>query len=49
MIGNVIQFQFFTANNYPTAAALGFILVVGVMALVTIYTRAVGAEKLTQG
>jgi spermidine/putrescine transport system permease protein len=49
MIGNVIQFQFFTANNYPTAAALGFILVVGVMALVIAYTRAVGAEKLTQG
>jgi spermidine/putrescine transport system permease protein len=49
MIGNVIQFQFFTANDYPTAAALGFILVVAVMALVTAYTRAVGAEKLTQG
>ena len=49
MIGNVIQFQFITANNYPTAAALGFILVIGVMALVIAYTRAVGAERLTQG
>jgi spermidine/putrescine transport system permease protein len=49
MIGNVIQFQFFTANDYPTAAALGFILIVGVMALVVAYTRAIGAEKLTQG
>ncbi|HEY7738034.1 MAG TPA: ABC transporter permease [Candidatus Limnocylindria bacterium] len=49
MIGNVIQFQFFTANDYPTAAALGFILIIGVMALVIAYTRAVGAEKLTEG
>jgi spermidine/putrescine transport system permease protein len=48
MIGNIIQFQFLSANNYPTAAALGFVLVVGVMVLVTIYTRAVGTERLTQ-
>jgi spermidine/putrescine transport system permease protein len=49
MIGNVIQFQFINANNYPTAAALGFVLVVGVMVLVTVYTRIVGTEQLTRG
>ncbi len=49
MIGNVIQFQFLNANNYPTAAALGFVLVVGVMVLVGIYIRAVGSERLTEG
>jgi spermidine/putrescine transport system permease protein len=49
MIGNVIQFQFINANNYPTAAALGFVLVIGVMVLVTVYTRIVGTEQLTRG
>jgi spermidine/putrescine transport system permease protein len=49
MIGNVIQFQFLNANNYPTAAALGFVLVIGVMVLVGIYIRAVGSERLTEG
>jgi spermidine/putrescine transport system permease protein len=46
MIGNVIQFKFINANDYPAAAALAFILVIGVMALVTVYTRAVGTERL---
>ncbi len=49
MIGNVIQFQFLNANNYPTAAALGFVLVIGVMVLVGFYIRAVGSERLTEG
>jgi spermidine/putrescine transport system permease protein len=46
MIGNIIQFKFINANDYPAAAALAFILVIGVMALVTVYTRAVGTERL---
>ena len=49
MIGNVIQFKFLDANDYPAAAALSFVLVIGTMVLVGIYTRAVGAERLTEG
>jgi spermidine/putrescine transport system permease protein len=49
MIGNIIQFRFINANDYPTAAATAFVLVVVVMALVAVYTRAVGSERLTQG
>ena len=49
MIGNIIQFKFLDANDYPAAAALSFVLVIGTMLLVAIYTRAVGAERLTEG
>jgi len=49
MIGNIIQFKFLNTNDYPAAAALAFVLVVGVMALVTVYTRLVGSERLTRG
>jgi spermidine/putrescine transport system permease protein len=48
MIGNVIQFKFLDSNDYPAAAALAFVLVIGTMLLVAIYTRAVGAERLTE-
>jgi spermidine/putrescine transport system permease protein len=48
MIGNIIQFKFIDANDYPSAAALSFVLVIGVMVLVAIYTRAVGTERLTE-
>ncbi|HJT64499.1 MAG TPA: ABC transporter permease [Candidatus Limnocylindria bacterium] len=48
MIGNIIQFKFIDANDYPAAAAISFVLVIGVMLLVAIYTRAVGAERLTE-
>jgi spermidine/putrescine transport system permease protein len=49
MIGNIIQFRFINANDYPTAAAVAFVLVVVVMALVAVYTRAVGTDRLTEG
>jgi spermidine/putrescine transport system permease protein len=49
MIGNIIQFKFINANDYPAAAALAFVLVIGVMALVAAYTRLVGSERLTEG
>ncbi len=49
MIGNIIQFRFINANDYPTAAAVAFVLVVVVMALVTVYTRIVGSDRLTEG
>jgi spermidine/putrescine transport system permease protein len=48
MIGNIIQFKFLDSNDYPAAAALAFVLVIGTMILVAIYTRAVGAERLTE-
>jgi len=47
MIGNVIQSRFIEANDYPTAAALSFILMVGILVAVTIYGRLLGTERLT--
>jgi spermidine/putrescine transport system permease protein len=40
MIGNVIQSRFLESNDYPTAAALSFIL------MVAIYARVLGTEEL---
>jgi spermidine/putrescine transport system permease protein len=48
MIGQVIQRLFLNNNAYPEAAALGFMLMAGVMALILIYSRAVGADQLTR-
>ena len=39
MIGNVIQRKFIDSLDYAAAARSPFVLVVGVMALVTVYTR----------
>ncbi len=47
MIGNIIQFKYLVANDYPAAAALAFVLVGAVMLLVGVYGRAVGTERLT--
>ena len=47
MIGNVIQRQFLNNNNFPLAAAMGFVLVAGTMILVGVYTRLVGTDRLT--
>ena len=49
MIGNVIEYRFLRATDYPTAAALAFVLVAMTMALVLIYVRAVGSDRLTSG
>jgi spermidine/putrescine transport system permease protein len=49
MIGNVIQRLFIENNAYPEAAALGFVLMAGVLVLVALYARAVGARELTAG
>jgi len=48
MIGQVIQRLFLNNNAYPEAAALGFMLMAGVMILILIYSRAVGADQLTR-
>ena len=49
MIGNVIQNQFLTQNNYPTASALSFILMAGILIAVFVYARLLGTEELTAG
>jgi spermidine/putrescine transport system permease protein len=49
MIGNVIQNQFLTQNNYPTASALSFLLMAGILIAVAVYARLLGTEELTAG
>ncbi|MEV0373440.1 ABC transporter permease [Streptomyces sp. NPDC050636] len=46
MIGNVIQSQFLRVLDYPTAAALSFILMAAILTMVTIYIRKSGTEDL---
>jgi spermidine/putrescine transport system permease protein len=48
MVGNVIQRKYLDALDYPAAAALSFVLVAVTMALVLLYTRLVGSDRLTQ-
>jgi len=47
MIGNVINSKYNELIDYPAAAAMSFILMAIILALVLIYARAVGSEKLT--
>jgi spermidine/putrescine transport system permease protein len=47
MIGNVINSKFNELIDYPAAAAMSFILMAIILALVLGYARAVGTEKLT--
>ena len=47
MVGNVIQRLAINVNDYPAAAALGFVLVAGTMLLVTVYSYFVGTDRLT--
>ncbi|WP_327343335.1 ABC transporter permease [Streptomyces europaeiscabiei] len=46
MIGNVIQSQFLRILDYPTAAALSFILMAAILLMVTVYIRKSGTEDL---
>ena len=46
MIGQVIDAQFLRVLNYPLAAALSFVLLVLILALVTAYVRRAGTEEL---
>jgi len=47
MIGNVIQREYLTNNDYPEAAALSFVLMAGILVAVTLYARLLGTEELT--
>lgn len=46
MVGNVIQSQFLRVLDYPTAAALSFILMAAILVMVTLYIRRSGTEDL---
>ncbi|GGY81603.1 ABC transporter permease [Streptomyces nitrosporeus] len=46
MVGSVIQSQFLRVLDYPTAAALSFILMAVVLLVVTLYIRRSGTEDL---
>ena len=46
MIGNVIQSQYLVVNNYPVAAALSFMLMLIILAVVVLYIRFAGSEAL---
>ena len=47
MIGNVIQREFLTNNDYPEAAALSFLLMAAILLGVFLYARVIGTEELT--
>ena len=47
MIGNVIQSRYLEITDYPTAAALSFILMSIILVMVLVYARFVGTESLT--
>ncbi len=49
MIGNVIQSQFLELRDYPTAAALSFVLMGAILALVLVFARTLGTDRLTAG
>lgn len=46
MIGNVIQARYLKVHDYPTAAALSFVLMAVILAIVTVYIRRAGTEDL---
>jgi spermidine/putrescine transport system permease protein len=48
MIGNVIQSKFLTILDYPTAAALSFILMTFILVGIFIYARLLGTQNLTE-
>ncbi len=46
MVGGVIQSLFTDANDYPAAAALSMILMIGIVVMVLVYVRRAGTEEL---
>jgi len=47
MIGNVVQSNFLTTLDYPSAAAISFVLMAVITVLVLIYSKLLGTEELT--
>lgn len=48
MIGNIIQTQYFTNSDYPTAAALSFMLMAALLLGVFAYARALGTDDVLE-
>jgi spermidine/putrescine transport system permease protein len=48
MIGNVIQSQYLSVRDYPTAAALSFVVMVIVLILIAIAARLLGTKRLQE-
>ena len=48
MIGNVIQSQYLVVRDYPTAAALSFVVMVIVLVMIAIAARALGTRTLRE-
>jgi len=46
VIGNVVQAQFLSRNDYPTAAAISFVLMAIITVAVLIYSSVLGTEDL---
>jgi spermidine/putrescine transport system permease protein len=46
VIGSVIDTQFIRVGDYPTAAALSFVLMISIVTLVVVYVRRAGTEEL---
>lgn len=49
MIGNVIQNRYLQQNDYPTAAALSFLLMAGILVAIAVYAKVLGTEELSGG
>jgi spermidine/putrescine transport system permease protein len=47
MIGNVIEREFLTNFDYPSGAAISFLLMAGILVGVFLYARSLGTEELT--
>jgi spermidine/putrescine transport system permease protein len=48
MIGNIIQLEYLTNFHYPVAAALSFILMIGLLIGIFAYARVLGARSLEE-
>jgi spermidine/putrescine transport system permease protein len=48
MIGNIIQTEYLTNLNYPTASALSFTLMAVLLIGIFIYARALGTENVLE-
>ena len=49
MVGRVIETQFIVSINYPLAAALAFVFMLGLLATLIIYQRIFGTEQIMGG
>jgi spermidine/putrescine transport system permease protein len=49
MVGRVIETQFIVSINYPLAAALAFVFMLGLLATLIVYQRIFGTEQIIGG